>query len=283
MQKLNILILVLFSIACSKEIQPQISIEKGKSYVTNRTINYNDLKVDLVIDKPENNEVDVLMVFHGTVLYDNKILEAANNSLDAFKRILNKPDMMIVSVAYPEENLLMGDNLAFCEAAFLWLKNKSEQELGIKVKKIFLAGHSQGGYLVTRLNTLYQTNGVIANGPGPLNLVYRCQLEEQGKIQSGITCTLLKNNYGLTSENSEAYYKRSLLNFTDDFKSDILFIQGMDDTNIQMYSWPTFKKQVIECKNCKNVEILELTNWGHTALFESEEAKTEFNKFIEKH
>jgi hypothetical protein len=32
---------------------------------------------------------------------------------------------------------------------------------------------------------MYQTNGVIANGPGPLNLVYRCQLEENGQVQNG--------------------------------------------------------------------------------------------------
>jgi hypothetical protein len=245
-----------------------------------KSISYNNISVDVVIDKPETNEVDVLIVYHGTVMFDNKLLEAANTTLDNFKRILNRSDLMIVSVAYPEENLLMGDNILQSEAAFLWVKHLASEELGITVKKIFLAGHSQGGYLVTRLNTMHATNGVIANGPGPLNLVYRCQLEENGAIPSGITCTLLKNTFGTTTANATAYHERSLLNFTDGFKSDILFVQGMDDSPIQMYSWPIFKQEVLNCTNCQTSEFLEVSGYGHTALFNSIEAKNAFNTFI---
>jgi pimeloyl-ACP methyl ester carboxylesterase len=245
-----------------------------------KNITFNNISVDVVIDKPAANEVDVLIVYHGTVLFDNKILEAANTTLDNFKRILNRSDLMIVSVAYPEENLLMGDNILQSEAALLWVKHLANEELGITVKKIFLAGHSQGGYLVTRLNTMHATNGVIANGPGPLNLVYRCQLEENGAIPSGITCTLLKNTYGTTTANASAYQERSLLNFTDGFKSDILFVQGMDDSPIQMYSWPIFKEEVLNCTNCQTSEFLEVNGYGHNALFTSTEAKNAFNTFI---
>jgi hypothetical protein len=80
---------------------------------------------------------------------------------------------------------------------------------------------------------MYQTNGVIANAPGPLNLVYRCQLEENGQVQSGAVCTKLKNVYGTTTSNPNAYFQRSLLNFTTGFKSDILFVQGLNDSPIQ--------------------------------------------------
>jgi len=187
---------------------------------------------------------------------------------------------MIVSVAYPEENLLFGDNIQQSEAALMWVKHQANEELGITVKKIFLAGHSQGGYLVTRLNNMHATNGVIANGPGPLNLVYRCQLEENGQIPNGITCTLLKNTYGTTTSNASAYFERSLLNFTDGFKSDILFVQGLEDSPIQMYSWPVFKEEVMNCTNCQNSQFLEVSGFGHTALFNSSEAKVAFNNFI---
>lgn len=250
------------------------------AYRATKLITFDSVSVNIVIDKPAQHEVDVLIVFHGTVVFDSKILEAANNTLNVFKGILNRSDMMIVSVAYPEENLLMGDYLPHCEAALLWIKNHANRELGIKVKKIFLAGHSQGGYLVTRLNTLHETNGVIANAPGPLNLVYRCQLEEEGKIQKSATCTQLKTIYGTTTANPDAYYKRSLLNFTNGFKSDILFVQGMNDAAIQIYSWPTFKNTVSNCTDCKQKDFLELTGLGHGALFESEEAKSAFNQFI---
>jgi hypothetical protein len=249
-------------------------------YRITKSVTYNNVSVDVVIDKPANNEVDVLLVYHGTVIYDDKIIEAANKTLDSFKRILDRKDMMIVSVAYPEENLLMGDNILQSEAALLWVKHKADLELGITVKKIFLAGHSQGGYVVTRLNTMHQTNGVIANAPGPLNLVYRCQLEENGQIQAGITCTLLKNTYGTTTNNPNAYSQRSLLNFTDGFKSDILFVQGMEDSPIQMYSWPTFKQDILNCTDCKITRFLELPGLGHNSLFNSSEAISEFNSFI---
>lgn len=268
-------LLFIFFSSCQKADDETIT-----AYRMTKNITYNNISVDVVIDKPAANEVDVLIVYHGTVLFDNKILEAANTTLDNFKRILNRSDLMIVSVAYPEENLLMGDNILQSEAALLWVKHLAGEELGVTVKKIFLAGHSQGGYLVTRLNTMHATNGVIANGPGPLNLVYRCQLEENGAIPSGITCTLLKNTYGTTTANAAAYHERSLLNFTDGFKSDILFVQGMEDSPIQMYSWPIFKQEVLNCTNCQTSEFLEVNGYGHTALFNSIEAKNALNTFI---
>ena len=78
------------------------------------------------------------MVFHGTVLYDLNLMTAANTTLDKFKSILARDDMMIVSVAYPQENVLFGDSIIQCEATLLWLKNNASNELGITVNKIFL-------------------------------------------------------------------------------------------------------------------------------------------------
>lgn len=271
--------ILLFS--CNKDNTPEQP--SPMAYRTTKTINYNGINVVVVIDKPVINEVDVLLVFHGTVMYDSGILTAANTTLDKFKGILERNDMMIVSVAYPQENVLFGDNIVEGEAALLWVKNRASKELGVTVKKVFLGGHSQGGYMVTRLNTMHQTNGVIANAPGPLNLVYRCQLEENGQIQSGAVCTRLKNMYGATTTNSSAYFQRSLLNFTNGFKSDILFVQGLNDTPIQMYSWPTFKQEVSSCTNCQNIEFAEIAGGEHGALFESPIAKTTFNKFINTH
>jgi hypothetical protein len=275
MRILAFAILLLFS--CRKEE----TSPAPTAYRVTKSIVYNNIPVEVVIDKPAIKEVDVLLVYHGTVMFDNKILEAAKNTLDEFKNILDRKDMMIVSVAYPEENLLLGDNIVQCEAALLWVKHEANRALDISVKKIFIAGHSQGGYLVTRLNTMHQTDGVIANAPGPLNLVYRCQLEETGEIPSGIACTLLRNTYGTTAANPDAYFQRSLLNFTAGFKSDILFVQGLNDTPIQMYSWPVFKQDLQDCTNCQDIQILELPGLGHPALFNSAEARTVFNQFID--
>ena len=279
MRILTILTLLFFS--CTKDNTTEQPIPTA--YRITKSVNYNNINVDVVIDKPALNEVDVLLVFHGTVLYDSNLMTAANTTLDKFKGILDRKDMMIVSVAYPQENVLLGDNIVKCEAALLWLKNKASQELGITVKKVFLGGHSQGGYMVTRLNTMHQTNGVIANAPGPLNLVYRCQLEENGQIQPSAVCTKLKNVYGTTSSNPNPYFQRSLLNFTNGFKSDILFIQGLSDSPIQLYTWPSFKQDVLSCSNCQNSQFIEITGGGHGSLFESPIGKSEFNNFINNH
>lgn len=245
-----------------------------------KTIQHHDVAVDVVIDRPPGKAFDALVVYHGTVAYDSLILQAAHNALDAFNRILDRRDMLIVSVAYPEEGLLFGDNIRYAEAALLWLQHKAGEEMGITINKVFLAGHSQGGYLVTRLNTMHATNGVIANGPGPLNLVFRCQLEENGKIQRGIVCKLLHDEYGTTSENPDAYFARSLLHFTEGYKADILFVQGLNDSPIQMHSWPLFKQQVEACSDCAGVQFLDLAGFGHQALFQSSAAKAAFNRFI---
>ena len=279
MRILTILTLLFFS--CTKDNTTEQPIPTA--YRITKSVTYNNINVDVVIDKPALNEVDVLLVFHGTVLYDSNLMTAANTTLDKFKGILDRKDMMIVSVAYPQENVLLGDNIVQGEAALLWLKNKASQELGITVKKVFLGGHSQGGYMVTRLNTMHQTNGVIANAPGPLNLVYRCQLEENGQIQPSAVCTKLKNVYGTTSSNPNPYFQRSLLNFTTGFKSDILFVQGLSDSPIQLYTWPIFKQDVLSCSNCQNSQFIEITGGGHGSLFESPIGKSEFNNFINNH
>lgn len=270
--------MVFILISCKKEeaIEPM----PPTAYQGTLKISYNQTGVDVVIDKPAVAEADVFVLFHGTVLYDSLIIQAAENMLERSKGLTDRQDILFVSVAYPGENMLLGDNIKHAEAALLWVKNKASETLNIKIKKIFLLGHSQGGYLVTRLNTMHETNGVIANAPGPLNLVYRCQLEENGQIPSGAACTKIREVYGTTTNNPIAYMDRSLLSFSNGFLSDILFVQGLKDTPIQMYSWSVFKKNVSECSDCKEVQILEIPGGEHASLFSAPDAKTTFNLFI---
>ena len=172
-----------------------LSPEEQEAYRTTKTITFNDVEVDVIIDKPIGNTFDVLLVYHGTVWSDNLIHSAANTTLDKFIQIIEREDMMIISVVYPEENLLMGDNIVYAEAALLWTQQLAAHELDIEIERIFLGGHSQGGYLVTRLNTMHTTDGVIANCPGPLDMRYRCQLEEEGNMQQSNQCQLLLDTY----------------------------------------------------------------------------------------
>ena len=244
-------------------------------------VSYQDVAVDVVIDKPAGTAFDVLLVYHGTVMQDALVMQAAQKTLEEFRGLLDDPTVMVVSVAYPEENLLIGDNLAQAEAALLWVKHRAAAELGLQIRHVFLGGHSQGGYLVTRLNTLHPTQGVIANAPGPIDLVHRCRLEEQGEIPSGAHCTRLRQAYGTTTANPAAYTARSLISFTTGYQSDVFFVQGLEDSRlVQMAVWPGFKQQVQACTNCRGVQVLELPGFGHEALFYNPQARDAFRAFL---
>ena len=66
MKKL-LLLSALLVFACNKENNTEQSIS---AFRVTQTISYNNISIDVVIDKPALSEVDVLLVFHGTVLYD---------------------------------------------------------------------------------------------------------------------------------------------------------------------------------------------------------------------
>ena len=91
-------------------------------------------------------------------------------------------------------------------------------------------------------------------------------LEENKKITNSYVCDTLRSVYGNTTSNPSAYFQRSLLNFTEGFKSDILFIQGLNDKPIQLYSWPKFKQDVKNCTSCQNTQFVEVDGAGAAQL-----------------
>jgi hypothetical protein len=246
-----------------------------------RTVTYGGVSVQVVIHIPPAAVKDALVLYHPTVWFDDRIVPAAENTLENFKRLLYRDDMLLVSVAYPQQNREIGEGLREAEAALLWVKNDASRALGVSVNRIFLAGHSQGAYVVTRLNTLHPTNGVIANAPGPLDFEYRCLLEERGSAPGSQECGLMVQRYGLASANPAPYRKISLLSFTEGFKADTLYVQGLDDSAIQMRSWPLFRQAVQACKNCQRPVFLDVAG-GHDALFTSFAAREAFNQFIDQ-
>jgi polyhydroxybutyrate depolymerase len=256
------------------------AVSGSGAYTITRSIGTAALSVPAIVDKPIGDSLDVMLLFHGSVGLDSLVLDAARNTLDAFGALFDRRDLLLVSVAYPEEGLLMGDNVRHAEAALQWVRDSAARELGINVRRVFLAGHSQGGYIVTRLNTQYTVDGVIASAPGPLDLVYRCGLEEDGRLAAGAVCSLLRQTYGSTSAASQSYRARSLLEFTGNQRSPLLVIQGQADSPIQMANWPLFRQQLEACTTCAARTILELPGLGHPALFTSAEAKRTFNEFL---
>jgi len=251
------------------------------AYRGTRAVEFGGVRVNVVVDKPARDAVDALVVYHGTVGRDALVPDAAQRTLDEFRALLgDRDDVMIVSVAYPEEGLLFGDNVREAEAALLWVKRAASAELDVRIDRVFLGGHSQGGYLVTRLNTLHEVDGVVANAPGPLDLVYRCGLEERGEEAASATCTRLRATFGTTTTNAEAYASRSLLRFTRGHRSKLLVVQGLADSPIQLRSWPLFRADLEACVDCRARTFLELAGLEHAALFRSPEAQAAFVAFL---
>lgn len=246
-----------------------------------RTITYGGVTVQVVIDMPPAAVKDALVLYHPTVWFDDKIVEAAENTLGNFKRLLYRDDTLLVSVAYPQQDREIGEGLREAEAALLWVRHEASRALGLSIDRVFMAGHSQGAYIVTRLNTLHPTDGVIANAPGPLDFEFRCLLEERGGAPGSPECGLMVQRHGLPSANPAPYRKISLLSFTEGFKADVLFVQGQEDSPIQMRSWPLFRQAVQTCANCQQRAFLEVAG-AHTALFVSSEAREAFNQFIDR-
>ncbi len=250
------------------------------AYRGTRTVEVGGVTVQVIVDKPAKEQVDVLVVYHGTVGRDALVMESAARTLDEFRALLDRDDVMIVSVAYPEEGRLFGDNVREAEAALLWVKRAAAAELGVRVGRVFLGGHSQGGYLVTRLNTMHEVDGVVANAPGPLDLVYRCGLEERGEEAASAVCGRLRAAFGSTTQNAEAYASRSLLRFTDGHRSKLFVVQGLADSPIQLRSWPMFRAALEACEDCRARTFLELPGLEHGALFHSAEARAAFGAFL---
>lgn len=54
----------------------------------------------------------------------------------------------------------------------------------------------------------------------------------------------------------------------------------MNDAPVQMYSWPVFKQEILDCTDCQERLFVEIPGGEHASLFLSPIAKTEFNAFI---
>lgn len=245
-------------------------------------IKYKDQEVDTIIYDPKKENVNIILLFHWTVIDDTNIYDATNIILQKLKKILNRDDFMIISVSHPQEKWLLWDNLKYAKTALLWTKNNASEELWVNINKIFMIWHSQWWYLASILNTMYEIDWVIVNAPWPINIKYRCELEEKWKMENWKVCTDLYNEFGNTKNNPNEYIKRSLISsIKQKFKSDILLIQWLKDKKIQLNMWPYLKKRIIDVNNKNRYKFLEIDNAEHWALFETKIWIKWLNDFLE--
>jgi len=93
-------------------------------------------------------------------------------------------------------------------------------------------GHSQGGSLVHKLNTLEQTNGAVAHAPGPIRLDLTCSAVE-AVSGTNTTCNKLFTAYGTANSTpltSNQYYQRSMQPYVTGHQAPITYLQALDDS-----------------------------------------------------
>lgn len=181
---------------------------------------------------------DVIVAFHGTLADDtanpanqNGIEEQASFFLTNIltnANTLSLVDKIIFSVAYPQDHIsnvrqynlsgvgkeeptfLMGDNLPYARAAVKWAINSLDAFIAAQggsatIGNVYLLGHSQGGKLAAKINTL-ETGiaGVVSNSPGPIQFDQTCSADPTND-----TCSKVAAIHGPASVSSSGSYSDS--------------------------------------------------------------------------
>jgi len=224
---------------------------------------------------------DVILAFHGILSGDSAGMEAARALLKELKDGIGIKSKTIVSVVYPQENTPVGDNIDEAETALLWLKSNPSNILGTNVNNIYLFGHSLGGYLVARLNTMHETAGIISNAPNPINLNLRCQVSELASPENKFSlCQVMSSQFGSVFTNSQPYFNRSLINYTTGHKSQALYIQGLLDTTFQIDRFNEYEFALSNCTNCAPFTALKIATGDENAYITTEEGRQAITNFL---
>jgi hypothetical protein len=284
---------------------------------------YNNLPVRgwLYVPPEGNPSYDVIVLYHGSISSeDASPYDAAERFLNLaieYNR-LNIRDKIIFSVAYPQDvipswstesetlnqqrsqyyfpqinisNFYLGDNLAYAEAALLWVQNQLDSYLSSNgfsssTDKIYTFGHSQGGALVHKLNTMHTVDGVISNAPGPIDLVTRCTISEQAG-DSNLSCAKLKSGFLSVTIEPDKYESISLKNYLTGLKSPTLFTQALDDTTgieggvSQVSNMQNIMEVGLStCMDCAPYTFNYYATGGHEAFVSNTQLKRDILSFI---
>jgi hypothetical protein len=225
--------------------------------------------IQTFINKPKGTTFDLLLIFHGTTeSSDNNTKAALDLSNQLGKKIIaDRPGLMTASVVYDANEILRGGKIPIdtAEKALEWFQNgQASNELGIKINKIYLLGHSQGGYVVIKLNSLYKTDGVIANGPGPIDLTWHCKKAQSGpSLANDEVCNVMQKLYGDAKTNPAPYDERSLVFGLGPMKAPLLILQGLDDKKGQLELIPELMAKLKSYENGPSIQLVEIPNVGH--------------------
>lgn len=77
MKRMMTLWIALLLLSCSSAEQ---HFNNNQSVQTTRTVSYNGVTVDIIIDKPSNDAADVLIVYRGTIMFDDLAFDASKTA-----------------------------------------------------------------------------------------------------------------------------------------------------------------------------------------------------------
>jgi hypothetical protein len=252
------------------------------------------------------SSLDVVVLYHGTITSPGvSPSTAASTFINIALNKIKITDKLIFSVAYPQDiipawqanpslpatqfpglnysTLYFGDNIVYAEAALLWVKNNlnsymSSNDIPKTTNKVFTFGHSQGAYLVHRLNTMLSVNGAISNAPGPIDLLDRCKGTEN---TSNLTCNKIRVGFGSTSTNPAEYNSRSLKIYTTGTLSPAFFSQAIDDDSYQVNLMQNVLQPGLStCTNCATKSFKYYPYGGHDAFVSNTELQQDIRNFI---
>jgi poly(3-hydroxybutyrate) depolymerase len=240
-----------------------------------------------------SSSIDVVVLYHGTLQEGGNvtIAQAAQTSLEFFldENELNIRDKIIFSVAYPQDHIsntrqynlpnvgtenptfLMGDNLPYARAALKWAINSlnafmASNGISKTIGNVYTFGHSQGGKLVAKMNTLETgVTKVISNAPGPIQFDQTCAISP-----SNTSCAKVGAIHGASvGDGSEPYRTIGLETYTTGHNAPLLFTQALDDST-GGGNQPTWLQDYINAINAiptnPSVEYVTTPTGGHAAF-----------------
>lgn len=255
--------------------------------------------------------LDVVVLYHGTITSAGVTpFDAASTFMSIALNKVDLKDKIIFSVAYPQDAIpdyrqnpelatqqfpgfnvdsYIGDNIEYAEAALLWVKNTlpaylTANNIPKTIDKVYTFGHSQGAYLVHRLNRLQTVDGVIANAPGPIDLLARCSGDQNTE---NFSCNKINAGLGSTLTNPDEYNDRSLKNFLSGTLSPTLFTQALDDTTGDEYGSPQVAnmQNIVQaglstCTDCASMTFNYYGSGGHDAFAINYAVQNDIRDFV---
>lgn len=252
------------------------------------------------------SSVDVVVLYHGTITGAGvSPAGAATTFMNIALNQINIKDKLIFSVAYPQDiiplwesnpslaatqfpglnysTLYFGDNIVYAEAALLWVKNNlnsymSTNNIPKTINRVFTFGHSQGAYLVHQLNTMHPVDGIIANAPGPIDLLDRCSGQAQTNT---LTCNKINLALGPGTTNPAAYNSRSAKSYVSGTLSPIFYSQAIDDDSYQVNLMQNVLQPAMNaCTNCSIRTFKYYPSGGHDAFVSNTVLQQDIRTFI---